>query len=128
MSTPQALIIDDNRLNIDVLNMMLSKEGVGHCSVESPRYLSQTIDRMESIDVVFLDLEFPGSSGFQLLEQLKADPRLDDVPIVAYTVHIGKIGEARRAGFHSFVGKPLNVQRFPTQLKRILSGLPVWEV
>jgi CheY-like chemotaxis protein len=124
---PTALIIDDNRLNIDVLTMLLSKEGVGFSSVESPRYLSQTIDRMESIDVVFLDLEFPGSSGFKLLEQLKADPRLDGVPVVAYTVHIGKISEARGAGFHSFVGKPLNVQRFPNQLKRILSGISVWE-
>ena len=127
MSTPQALIIDDNRLNIDVLTMLLSKEGVSYSSVESPRNLEQTLDRMESIDVVFLDLEFPSSSGFKLLEQLKANPRLQNVPIVAYTVHIGKIGEARRAGFHSFVGKPLNVQRFPNQLKRILSGVSVWE-
>ena len=128
MSNPQALIIDDNRLNIDVLTLMLSKEGIGYSSLESPRHLSQTLDQMESIDVVFLDLEFPNNNGFKLLEQLKADSRLQGVPIVAYTVHAGKIDEARRAGFDSFVGKPLSIQHFPNQLKRILSGIPVWEV
>jgi hypothetical protein len=34
----------------------------------------------------------------------------------------------REAGFHSFLGKPLNVGRFPNLLRRILSGQPVWEV
>ena len=128
MSNPQALIIDDNRLNIDVLTMMLSNEGVSYVSLDSPRHLAKTLDQMESVDVVFLDLEFPNGSGFKLLEQLKADSRLDGVPVVAYTVHTSKINEVRRAGFHSLLGKPLDVARFPQQLNRILRGVPVWEV
>lgn len=53
---------------------------------------------------------------------------LDDVPIVAYSVHVSEIEIARRAGFDGFLGKPLDADRFSDQLRRILSGEQVWEI
>jgi len=38
------------------------------------------------------------------------------------------IDVARRAGFDSFIGKPLDLRGFPDQIRRILNGQPVWEV
>ncbi len=128
MSSPHALIIDDNRMNIDVLVMLLSNEGVSHTAIESPRYFAETLDQLDHVDVVFLDLEFPNGAGFNLLEDLKTNPRLSGVPIVAYTVHTSEIDEARRVGFHSFLGKPLDARRFPDQLQRILNDESVWEI
>jgi CheY-like chemotaxis protein len=127
MSPSHALIIDDNRMNIDVIAMILSQEGVESTAVEYPSRLSAILQQLERIDIVFLDLEFPNENGFRLLEMLKADPRVGNAPIVAYTVHVNAIDDARRAGFHSFIGKPISSQYFPGQLKRILSGIPVWE-
>lgn len=127
MST-HALIIEDNRLNIDVLHTLLENHGVSTTAIESPRYLSEALDSLERLDVVFLDLEFANHDGFDVLQELKADPRLANIPIVAYTVHTSEIDEARTAGFDSFLGKPLDPRRFPDQLARILEGIPVWEV
>src|SRR6185503_4071049 len=126
--TPHALIIDDNDLNIDVLSMMLANEGLSYTSVQLPRDVADVLPELEAIDIVFLDLEFPDGDGFEMLPELKANPQLKGVPIVAYTVHISEIDAARRAGFHSFIGKPLDARRFPNQLKRILNKQPVWEV
>lgn len=123
-----ALIIDDNRNNIEVLKTLLEREGVQPTSVSIVQHIPQTLDNAEQVDVVFLDLEFPNSDGFDILKTLKGDARLSGVPIVAYSVHTSEIDRARRAGFHSFVGKPLDMQRFPSQLERILNNQAVWEV
>ncbi|MBN2303987.1 MAG: response regulator [Anaerolineae bacterium] len=123
-----ALIIDDNHRNLDALALLLKREGVQPITLLSPRDISAVLGESGPVDVVFLDLEFPHHDGLALVRQLQADPRLTGVPIVAYTVHVSEQNEARDAGFHSFIGKPLSVERFPDQLRRILDGERVWEV
>lgn len=128
MTNPHALIIDDNSLNIDVLVMLLENEAVTYSAIDSLRKLPDALNANPAIDIIFLDLEFPNGDGFDVLPDLKADIRLQDVPIVAYSVHTSEIDRARRAGFDSFLGKPLSSRQFPNQLRRILNGEAVWEV
>jgi two-component system cell cycle response regulator DivK len=129
LTMPHALIIDDNRNNIDVLVILLQQEGVSHTAVQHLRQIDKTLDQVGTVDVVFLDLEFPtGGNGFEILETLRANPRLEDVPIIAYTVHTSEINSVRHAGFDGFVGKPLSSKTFPGQLERILNGQSVWDV
>lgn len=124
----QALIIDDNPLNIDVLVALLEHQDVNVAAIELPRHLEQALEELNDLHIIFLDLEFPNNDGFDLLQDLKTYPQLRQVPIVAYSVHTSEIDKARKAGFHSFIGKPLDVRRFPDQLARILRGEPVWEI
>jgi CheY-like chemotaxis protein len=126
--TPTALVIDDRPINLDALAALLRREGVATILLESPRTLEAVLEQAGPIDVIFLDLEFPNYSGFDILATLQAHPRLQGVPVVAYTVHVSELNEARMAGFHSFIGKPLDVSQFPDQLRRILKGERVWEV
>ena len=127
MSSPNALIIDDRRSNIDVLAMLLAEQGVTSTAVEGPSHIADALRQATQIDVVFLDLEFPNQNGLNLIRQLRAEPRLRGVPIVAYTVHTSEINEAKAAGFDSFLGKPLDAKQFPGQLRRILAHEAVWE-
>jgi two-component system, cell cycle response regulator DivK len=128
MTMPHVLIIDDNQNNIDVLALLLSREGVNHTAAQSARQVPTLVDQANQVDVVFLDLEFPNGDGFSLLQDLKAMPKLQGVPIVAYTVHISEIDVARRAGFDGFLGKPLDTQLFSEVLARILNGEQVWQI
>jgi len=127
MSAKQALIIDDNRSNLDVLSILLNQQGVMVTAVQSVKQVNFALETLVP-DVIFLDLEFPNGDGFQVLAEMKANPALNGVPVIAYTVHTSEIDVARRAGFDSFIGKPLDSRRFPNQIKRILSGEQVWEV
>ncbi|MGQ9907654.1 MAG: response regulator [Candidatus Flexifilum sp.] len=120
-----ALIIDDNPANSKVLAQLLARSGVGSIEVNDPRRLDLSQFTPGSVDVVFLDLEMPAISGYELLGQLRA--ALGAVPIIACTVHISEINVTRELGFDGFLGKPLDHDRFPTQLANILSGQPVWE-
>ncbi|MCE7948044.1 MAG: response regulator [Chloroflexi bacterium CFX4] len=128
MNSSHALIIDDNQLNIDVLVMLLTQQGITYTAVRSTKEALAILDNLPPLQVVFLDLEFPNGNGFNLIGSLSAHPNLHGVPIVAYSVHTSEIERVRQHGFHSFLGKPLDVQRFPDQLARILSGQSVWEV
>jgi CheY-like chemotaxis protein len=126
--TAHALIIDDNDANVDVLELMLAQQGVTCTAITQPRYLDDLIAPLERVDLIFLDLEFPNHDGLAMCAELQAHPRLGGVPVIAYTVHISEVHEAQQAGFHSFLGKPLSGQRFPEQIQRLLSGVPVWDV
>ena len=127
MSQSQALIIDDNSKNLNILARMLSVEGFSSIQVNNPTKLDAALKETSDIRVVFLDLEMPGLDGYEVLNKLKADPKFQSVPVVAYTVHVSEIQAAHQNGFDGFIGKPLDSDKFPDQLRRILNGEPVWE-
>lgn len=128
MASIHALVLDDNPNNLGILAELLTLEGASVTTVQNPLKLGPALDSLEQLDVIFLDLEMPGMDGYEVLEQLKANPQWEGVPVVAYTVHISEINVARRLGFHSFLGKPLDADLFPEQLARILQGERVWEI
>lgn len=127
MSQKHALIIDDNAKNISVLVRLLEKENVSSTHLVDAKNLKATLDSLDSLDVVFLDLEMPTLDGFEVFELLRSDQRCNAVPIIAYTVHVSELKEAHQFGFDGFIGKPLNADRFPGQIERILNGEGVWE-
>jgi CheY-like chemotaxis protein len=127
MNPKVALIIDDTPDNQDILALLLEKEAFEYKLVSDPRKLSSALEGSVDFGVVFLDLEMPGLDGYQVLEILKANPDFSGVPIVAYSVHVSELDAAYRQGFDSFIGKPLNDDKFPSQLDRILNGEGVWE-
>jgi two-component system cell cycle response regulator DivK len=126
MSSYHALIIDDQSSNIDVLAMLLEQQSITHTPITAHRQVAEAIAAAPQIDIVFLDLEMPNGDYHKLLQELKANPRLAGVPIIAYTVHTSEIDQARRIGFDGFLGKPLKTTEFPDQIRRILSGEEVW--
>jgi CheY-like chemotaxis protein len=128
MSKLHALIIDDNPRNLSVLARLLAMQGVSSTEVQKSLHIDDILNAVDAVDVVFLDLEMPNHDGYEVLEALKSTSRFQSVPIVAYSVHTSEIQTAYQKGFHSFLGKPLDSDKFPEQLSRILKGQAVWEV
>lgn len=127
MSQTQALIIDDNPKNLSILARLLRTEGLSSIQLTHSSGLEAALEQAVNLTVIFLDLELPGDDGFTLLARLKSDPRTQSIPVIAYTVHVSEINVAHRHGFDGFIGKPLDSEKFPEQLERILRGEPVWE-
>jgi two-component system cell cycle response regulator DivK len=121
-----ALIVDDNPKNLKVLAQLLAREGITVTEVVDARKLAKLIPDLAPVDVIFLDLEMPGVSGFDARTLLRE--QIQDVPIIAYTVHVSEINRVKKAGFDGFIGKPLDHALFPSQIARILNGEPVWEI
>jgi CheY-like chemotaxis protein len=126
MAILHALIIDDDAYSVYVMERLLDQENISYTAVTDPTRLEKTLQTLDAVDIVFLDLEMPKLDGYEVLALLKEHIEAK-VPIVACTVHTAEINNTRRQGFFSFVAKPLDLDRFSDQLHRILSGIPVWE-
>ena len=123
-----ALIIEDDPSSIKVLKSLLSQVGADSMAISDTSSIQDELRGIERPDVIFIDLEMPANNGYSVLEIIQSDSFFDDVPTVAYTTHISHLNEAKTAGFHSFLGKPIDGDEFPDFLEEILSGSDVWEV
>lgn len=125
-----ALVVEDDASGLAILSVMLRRIGV---RTVMERFARDAVDRakkMTKVDMIFLDLGLPDGDGYEVLAQLKKEPTLKNVPIVAVTARDAgtEIAKAQAAGFNGFLGKPLNRNRFPDQIRRIMDGEGVWEV
>lgn len=127
MNTSHVLIIDDNEDNLQVLAGLLAQQGITYTAVKDPTRVMGTLEQMQQLNAIFCDLEMPKMDGFQLLDNMRQYVG-NQVPIIAYTVHLSEMDTARQIGFDGFLGKPIDAERFPMLIKRILNRQPVWEL
>jgi len=124
---PHLLIIDDDENNLDVLAHLLRSMSISYTLIKDPSTAFTAIEQLSHLDAVIVDLEMPKMNGYEMLTQLR-HMLGRDVPIICSTVHLTEIDTARRLGFDSFIGKPLDADRFPALLERVLNGEAVWEL
>lgn len=122
MTHALALIIDDNPTNIVVLDQLLRLEDIASVKISATRDLGSQLDAFNNVDVVFLDLEMPVINGYQAFEIIRAHANFGSTKIVAYSVHVSELHHSLDLGFDGFLGKPINAEAFPDQIKRILQG------
>ncbi len=87
----------------------------------------QYADVLPPLDVILLDIGLPHEDGYAILKKLRTTKQFRRTLVVAVSGRNDEMGKAKKAGFDSFIGKPLQMDRFPGQLTRILSGEQVWE-
>jgi two-component system cell cycle response regulator DivK len=103
--------------------------GVKECQWKASGWqVLEFADSMARVDLVLLDIHIPDEDGYAVLQRLRGDPRFKDTRIVAVTADASQesMMRAKAAGFDGFIGKPLDPDEFPNQIKNILQGQAVW--
>ena len=125
------LIVEDNVSNFVLMARMLAYMGVPRCEWKTSGWqVAEFADTLPRIDLILMDIRLPYEDGFTALEKVRASARFKTTIIVAVTAEASQeqMAKARAAGFDGFLGKPLDPDRFPDQIRRMLRREPVWEL
>lgn len=123
------LVVEDNVSNFVLIARMLGYLGI-HCEWKTSGYeVVEYADTLPRLDLILMDIRLPYEDGYGALKKIRASERFKAVPIIAVTAEasLEQMKKARESGFDGFLGKPLDPDRFPDQIRRILNGEPVWE-
>jgi two-component system cell cycle response regulator DivK len=73
-------------------------------------------------DLILLDIEMPTLDGFDVIQQLRSDPRFTATPIVALTASAmpGDREKALQAGFTGYISKPVRLAELRAEVGRLL--------
>src|SRR5829696_6464739 len=125
------LVVEDNVPNFVLIARMLAFMGVQRCEWKTSGWqVVEFADTLPKIDLILMDIRLPYEDGYAALGKVRATRRLKDTIVAAVTAEASQeqMSKARAAGFDGFLGKPLDPDRFPDQIRRLLRGEPVWEM
>jgi two-component system cell cycle response regulator DivK len=125
------LIVEDNVSNFVLMARMLAYMGIPRCEWKTSGWqVVEFADTLPRIDLILMDIRLPYEDGYAALAKVRATRRLKDTIVVAVTAEASQeqMNKARAAGFDGFLGKPLDPDRFPDQIRRMLKGEAVWEL
>jgi diguanylate cyclase (GGDEF)-like protein len=109
------LIVDDQKDTRESLKFLL--EAQGYSDVRLAASGREALDFLSPggpvaaipVDVVLTDVIMPGLSGIEVCRQIKASPRLHDIPVLVMTGRTDEalLAQAFAAGAHDFIPKPV---------------------
>ncbi len=124
------LVVEDNVSNFVLIARMLGFLGI-HCEWKTSGFeVVEYADTLPRIDLILMDIRLPYEDGYSALRKIRQSAHLKHIPVVAVTAEasLEQMEKARKSGFDGFLGKPLDPDRFPDQIQRILASQPVWEI
>ena len=117
------LVVEDNALNIKLFCDLLNAHG------HETEPVTDSRDALEAArafrpDLVITDIQLPYITGIELMELLRAEEELKNVPIMAVTAYAaaGDEERIRAAGAQAYVSKPISVMRFAETVDQLLAG------
>lgn len=118
----RVLIVDDERLNIQLLEVMLEPEGYQLVTAGSGEAALEAVAHHPP-DLVLLDIMMPGMTGYQVATRIKEDPATSHIPIVMLSALDDPNSRAHglSAGAEAFLTKPVNRAVLCQQVRVLLS-------
>ena len=109
------LVVDDNEDNRYTLTHRLKRQGYTNLTTAADGRQALDLLRAGRFDLVLLDIMMPELNGYQVLEQMKGDPRLRDIPVIMISAvdELESVIRCIELGAEDYLPKPFN----PTLLK-----------
>ena len=117
------LLIEDEVNIIEALSFILSRDGWHVVTHSNGHDANEVITRREP-DLVVLDVMLPGKSGFDILRDLRRDPRHQNRPVLMLTAR-GQSKDrhmAEHLGVSKFMTKPFSNSEVRHAVNELLSG------
>jgi CheY-like chemotaxis protein len=115
------LIIEDNEQNLYLQTFILERHGHEVVQARDGRRGLELAAEFRP-DLILLDIQLPVMDGYAVAEQLRGNPALPDVPIVAVTSY-AMMGDRERIlarGCNGYIEKPIDPSTFVDQVTAFL--------
>jgi signal transduction histidine kinase len=117
---PRVLYIEDNPESRALVRSVLESKGFEMLEA-SDGIAGIDLAVAARPDLILCDIQLPGIDGYETVTRLRARKQLDGCPIVVLTSH-GDRGLSLAIGCDGYIEKPIDVSRFPEQLREFLHG------
>lgn len=117
MSTKKVLYIEDRVDNRSLVRRVLMAEGIEVLeATNADDGIRLALQHLP--DLILMDINMPGKDGFTATAELRQHTALAHVPIVALTANVmkGDREKTLEAGCDGYIPKPIDVDRFPTDI------------
>ena len=116
------LRIEDNEQNRYLITYILEKGGYRVVqATNGPEGIRQALQEIP--DLILLDIQLPGMDGYAVLQELRNQPALREVSVVAVTSYamVGDRERALAAGCNGYIEKPIKPDTFVVDVARYLN-------
>ena len=118
-STMSLLLVDDLEMNLRVLTAVCKKYGfkdivTAHDGLEALEKMQQ-----QHFHLVLSDIWMPNMDGFGLVEKIRQDESLKDIPVFAITADASSINDGRAKLFSSIVLKPISTAKLQEIVEKV---------
>lgn len=115
------LVIEDNPDNLELMTYLLKAFGHEVFSAQDGAEGLELV-RLGALDLIVCDVHLPKVDGYEVARQLKSDPRLQRIPLLAVTAlaMVGDRDKVLTAGFDGYLAKPIDPQVFVPQVETFL--------
>ena len=118
---PLVLVVDDQEINRDALEVILEEDHDLLFAENGQEAMEQIREHAERLSLVLLDLMMPVMNGFEVLEAVRADEQLKQIPVIVLTADKNAELRALQMGAADFITKPFDVHEvIPARVDRII--------
>jgi len=119
------LYIEDNPANLRLVSQLIGRENRLHMWSAHEPLLGLELAVENQPDLILLDVNLPGMSGYDVLEQLRCQKQTIDIPVIAISGNSMKwdIQKGLKAGFNSYITKPIDVELLMDAIHKALGDM-----
>jgi len=119
----RVLLVEDNYDNFEMVRFLLERADYTVVGARNGRE-AVTAAYEHKPDVILMDLSLPEMDGWEAAREIKSDPEIAGIPLIALTAHTlpGDRQKAMEAGFDNYISKPINVPAFYDIVNAIFKG------
>ena len=111
------LIVDDQKLNLRILQTMLSRLGIHKVlTAGNGKEALETLQNSAAVDLVLTDMSMPVMDGAGLVREIRKSPQLAAIPVYVITADVEMLGEYRQSGFDDMLIKPITLEKLKALL------------
>ena len=117
----EIVAVDDSAIILKMLNKVLGKRYALHAFVDGNRAL-EFLEK-KTPNLIILDIDMPGMSGFDMLKLIRKESHLKDVPVIFLTSNHDKnnVVKAMTSGISDYVVKPIDEDILLRKIDGLLS-------